>query len=515
MKRISIICVLLFAGTLCNSQSMQNNTWILGGYHSVLDFNSGSAISTKLIGTNNDPFVAGHPCISDSNGALLFICNGAVVFDKNIANIAGGNRILHNAWYDSLQLQRGIRPNSCTIIPKGDNQYYIFSLAASDSMIVNDWYNYSTDTPEHFDQIMYCVVDMNANNGQGAVIKKRIPIFSNDSIIGDVGLTACRAANGEDWWLTSQCKLQNSILKFYVTKDTILGPFRQNFESPYWHRNMYTGQASFSKDGSKYAFVSWIEQKIFVADFNRCTGTFSNPITMNVPPTSTLPCFDQQTGISYEYNTLGCCFSENNQFLYFARYYSIYQIDLNDADTSTKWYRVQGLDTTDCSFAGYNNIALGPDNKVYIGNRNPAPYMTYINEPNQKGPACNVMPRGIKWTTPNTWAGSPPNNPNYALGKDSSGCWPLDIFPTPKNIDFSIFPNPTSGQINITYKITDNDNARLIITDLLGQELQNIPLVNSAQTLNTELQLPNYGLYLYKFIVNNKLMQAGKLQFVR
>lgn len=84
-------------------------------------------------------------------------------------------------------------------------------------------------------------------------------------------------------------------LSFLVTKDSIYGPFIQTFAQPIWDYVDLFGQSAFSKDGKKYAAVMGNNCKLFIADFDRCSGELSNPKVYNTPiDSTTVPYWDNQ-----------------------------------------------------------------------------------------------------------------------------------------------------------------------------------------------------------------------------
>ena len=102
-------------------------------------------------------------------------------------------------------------------------------------------------------------------------------------------------------------------------------------------------------------------------------------------------------------------------------YCHICQLDLEDPDSSTAWAFVGGVDTSLAWFQKYGYMALGPDDKIYIGNINGFSYaMSVINYPDEKGLDCGFCPKCLRFpVAPGTIGGgvsAPPNMPNYRLG---------------------------------------------------------------------------------------------------
>ena len=75
----------------------------------------------------------------------------------------------------------------------------------------------------------------------------------------------------------------------------------------------------------------------------------------------------------------------------------------------------------------------------------------------------------------------------------------------------NIFPNPFSetASFNISYKLKSNDNSKLFIFDLFGQEIMQYKIFDNK----TEISRGNIssGIYYYKVIINNEIVNIGKI----
>jgi hypothetical protein len=76
--------------------------------------------------------------------------------------------------------------------------------------------------------------------------------------------------------------------------------------------------------------------------------------------------------------------------------------------------------------------------------------------------------------------------------------------------NFIIYPNPSSGQITIDFKLLPTEIGVLIICDVLGKELQRLDLSANASRMTTILNYSK-GIYIGKIVVNNKLMEVNKI----
>lgn len=92
-----------------------------------------------------------------------------------------------------------------------------------------------------------------------------------------------------------------------------------------------------------------------------------------------------------------------------------------------------------------------------------------------------------------------------------SNCGSVGIqLPDEANAEVSIYPNPfsTSPQI-IVNNVLQFDHCVLKMYTVLGAEVMSINITNHTTTLETD-HLPK-GIYFYKLIGNNKIIQSGKL----
>jgi hypothetical protein len=91
---------------------------------------------------------------------------------------------------------------------------------------------------------------------------------------------------------------------------------------------------------------------------------------------------------------------------------------------------------------------------------------------------------------------STPNNPNYALGMDSSICWPLsNVQFTMSNEQLKVYPNPAFGNVIIDVGELTKNNIYIINT--AGQVLYNqIP-----KTVKTTIDVNQWanGVYFVRY----------------
>ena len=448
-----------------NAQNKSAYTWIVGNNASFGKFdgtaNKPQTGSIYTTGSPNYPYIfgGGHSNICDSiTGKLLFMCNGMVLYDTLGNIIDNGDHLVPNSIYNRNSYPDEFATQASLILPKGNNgEYYVFITTASDSIYATWMLPNATRTPN--DLLMYNVLDMNENGGMGKVIKKNIPLITHAEM-GRTNMQACRHANGVDWWLLKKSGYEsNEITRFLITKDSIYGPFKQSFSQPNFGLGDAVGQMAFSKDGKKYASVQGQTNKLFMADFDRCSGELKNPKVYNIPIDSTFNQYYDSIGMK-DSTTAGAGFSPNGQFLYISKFFNLYQFEYGLNDSNLAWKNIKkGGDTTDFAFEYYKSIHLGADGRIYIGKVGGSfKQFSVIDFPDLKGAACGFCRKCFRVDNALGGLNSPPNVPDFNLGADASmlPCAPLsNVEFLNLNDELVVYPNPASSKIVVRFQKSD------------------------------------------------------------
>jgi hypothetical protein len=458
MKKLIVLFILLSLTSQVFSQNKMGNTWVVGIHKMpVAVFNGIQPPAAYILKNNNAPaypFIVSnaHSNICDSaTGQLLFLCNGMRIYDTSGSIMQNGDSLQYLKVYTQNNPPDQPVTQGSIILPKGSNgEYYVFIPTVTDSLYSALW---TPDIKTPFNELRYSIVNMNLNGGLGAVTVKNKSLLKNTEMVR-TKMQACRHANGIDWWLLKQTGYgPNNITRFLVTKDSIYGPYTQNFVAPDWGQADAVGQIAFCKDGKKFASVQGKSQKLFLADFDRCSGELSNSKIFNIPIDSTNILNPQPQYIMDSANN-GVCFSPNGKFAYITRRYNIYQFEYDEPDSNLAWVRIQhGPDTSYFAFQYYSHLYKGPDSRLYIGNvGGQLRQFSVIDYPDNKGIACGFCRKCFRIPDSSfTAATSPPNMPDYVLGADlSKPCWPLSNEEFTLKIEpFEVYPNPSSTVINI------------------------------------------------------------------
>lgn len=355
MKRYRLSLLLFLGITLAGLNTLyaqQENIWAFGRY-AGLDFNISpptpflSAIETR----------EGAASISDSAGKLLFYTEGSVIWDRNHNIMANGDNLTGLGTDITMSTTQGavIVP-----MPGSTHLYYVFSLGSIE-------FNGSG-------RLWYSIVDMNLNNGLGAVVnnKKTITLDKNltEKMIGIAG-------NNCDVWLVVVPQRGKQLKAYPIGLDGL--------------DTVPVISALADKHGLE--LNGWIDaspdrKKIFITnvlyDFNPDNGTISNPIVF-----------------SDLLSAYGVCFSPNGSKLYRAVGTLMqYDLSLPDSATIAASGRIIG--------EGISTLRRGPDQKIYTNSSN-GNHLGIIHNPDLQGAACKFEPDALKFTEGSSTYMSLPN----------------------------------------------------------------------------------------------------------
>lgn len=443
--RVLITTILLFIGCTLFAQRAYDGECVVGTYGRFMTFSKPSV--TFETPPNDDRFYGfslGASSIADEKGTLAIAFTGFALWNRTGKIIEGGfplsdGKLAYHYSYSSKWTQNSI------ILPKGDDEYYVFKSHMSDAAFDDNWFR--------LDQLIYHEVDMKENNGLGKVIKKDQVLMQN-AVLSNSRMTAVKHGNGKDWWLVIPHLTEHTFYLFLVTPDGIEGPFEQSIDYPIIGPDggQY-GQSAFNRLGDKYAYLTSVTGGIYILNFDRCSGKFSKYHFYDLPQDSSLS-LDRPSGL---------CFSPNNQYLYASTSYNIFQFDINDtSENSIKFIHGPDVDSTSEFFQKYLNLYLGGDDKLYIGNfhsiRNT---MSYVEFPDNRGVDCGFCRRCI--TVPNNAVSGLPNMPWYHLGrKAESACDTIQQSP------LRLYPNPVNSDLNIYLPQEYNTSVKTVLYTIAG-----------------------------------------------
>jgi hypothetical protein len=418
--------------------------------------------------------------ICDSLGNIILLTNGTKIYGRDNKMIENGDSLMYGFitenYAPSTKEYGFLTPQGAITIkkPGSKNSYYVF-------------YTFIDTTPDfNFHQygkeLRFAEVDMDANNGKGRVIIKEKAVIA-DSI--GICFSACRHANGRDWWLVTQEINSNCFYKLLVDPT---GVFKISKDCEGWVQNLnlrFCPASCFSPKGDQFAYINRTDG-LYVFDFDRCLGTLSNRGNIRIKEIN-----------DSSFSMLSVAYSESGRFLYVSVGIRIFQYDMwasdiqstrytigeydNFIDTINKWIPSPALYT----------MQLAPNGKIYLGTGNAAPYFHIIEEPEKPKDSCMFKQRGLRLPTLSIGVS---NFPYFRLGKANDGCGADVIEVKVKNEKLKIFPNPASDFI---YLKMDDDISTIEISNILGQ-IQKTKFEKENNLIKIDLNILIDGTYFIR-----------------
>ena len=481
MKKLLII-LYFFISDKVFSQGI-DNLWLLGYdccapyFHPMnLEFSSGSLVIDTV--QRNMNFLETNGVICDKSGNLLFYSNGVYIANANNDTMLNGSG-LNPAYFTTNYTEYGLTiPQANLIIPFPDDsmKYYLFHET------VDDYGN----TYSSF-YLYYSVIDMTLDNGLGGVVQKNTVLLNDTLVLGR--LTACKHANGRDWWLISHEFNKNNIYSFLITPGGIQGPFNNYSQT---RRDNYFGQSVFSPQGDKYVYYEPYDD-LDIFDFDRCTGTLSNQLHIAI---------NDSAGAG------GAAFSPSGRYLYISSMKYVYQFDMHAPDIALSQTTVSVWDTFYAPFppaaATFYLAQLAPDNKIYINCPNSTTVLHVINFPEVAGSGCAFCQHCIQLPAFNAF--TIPNHPNYFLGAEAGSICDtlhigIDDVPDVESA-FNLFPNPATRLLYVTQKAHATIRA-LEVFNTLGQKMDvRYSSIKNNEYLEINVQHLSPGVYFLEMVTD-------------
>jgi hypothetical protein len=456
MRRLIYFVWLTLLASNAYSQK-RDNVWMLGtqlsGNNVGLEFfNSDINIMSSFHALT---FFITDASICDTAGNLLFYTNGTYIANKNHDTLYNSKDFnpgyLTDVYYEGLGL--GMPQGAIVLpVPQSSTNYIVVYMSGEE-----------IESPSGSDyvtglELRYSEIDMALDGGLGGIsIDKKKEVLVTDTMTYGQ-LTACKHANGRDWWIISHKYYSNKYYKFLLTPEGILGPYSQHIGSEY--RIGYFGKNVFSPDGSKLAHVGQTDT-LDLFNFDRCTGELSNNISFRIPD-------------SIQCNS--CEFSASGRFLYVATLLNVFQYDMWANNIEASAIKVAEYDSVPGFPLWFGLMQLAPDNKIYISTYSGSTFLHKIDKPDSLGIACSLVQSGVLLPSYNSL--SLPNFPNYDLGPlQGSPCdtlYLVNMNPQERNVSFRISPNPSVDWFNIVYDTDHNISAT--IYDAFGREVKQFTL---------------------------------------
>ncbi len=479
--RLSILIFLLIPNLVLSQN--QDKVWMMGygccspNFTGInMDFRSGSLVVSSVVRYFNFVETNGQMC--DSAGNTLFCSNGIYVANALYDTMLNGSG-LNPSDYTAAHTLYGLHiPQANIVIPMpGDpTKYYLFHETSDDRF--NTYATY---------YLYYSIIDMALDGGLGGVIQKNTVLLHDSLVEGE--LTACKHANGRDWWLLAHKFESDTFYKFLVTPQGIQGPWID--ETGSWRTN-YFGQTVFSPDGSKFAYYE-PNSDLDIWDFDRCSGSLSNLIHVS---------------INDSMDAGGVAFSRSGRYLYVSSVNFVYQLDMQVTN-------IPGSIQTIAVYDGFANggvfptqfyqMQLAPDNKIYFNS--PSSVMDYhvINFPDSAGLSCNIQQHSLHLPG---YSASLPNHPNYFLGPlPGSACDSLISYvPTISSSiqSFEVFPNPARNILYITQGSNELIKFTTIFNSIGQKQVVNYSSIKNGEYLEVNVSSLSPGIYFIELLTDKR-----------
>jgi hypothetical protein len=485
MKHKLTGAILLCIAPLFLFAQYKNNKWLLGYANDYpLPFNGSKLIFYQdSVAASYDPrsmwIIGCYSGLSAQDDSWFVYTNGKAVCNKNHDTLVNGGGLSpggNTGWGVGLPIL-----GMASIIPaqNSGNLLYLFHENIFSGVP-------PLPSQPRALQLYYTVIDPTAGN-LGTVLLKNQIILDDTLEIGN--LTACRHANGRDFWLLVK-RYHSSI--YYSILITPNGPTVINQQTVQGTINIIGGQGSFSTDGSYFATFDNNSQ-LRIYDFDRCTGLLSNYRTKFIT-----------NGIAG-----GLSFSPNSRFLYLSKPDSLWQFDMQATDVLASQTFIGKYDGYVDSIGVANAFWFhwpGPDGKMYMSATNSSRVLHVINNPDEPGLACNFQQHAVNFPTYNN--GTTPTSVNLNLFQVlGSVCDSLDVGNNELKIKseaLKIMPNPSDGNFSIEFKAL-NKSGTVYIYDINGALVykEYVSPFTTIKNINLQNVLSN-GLYAVSLVRGNE-----------
>lgn len=430
--------------------------------------------------------------ISNTNGALMLFSNGCYIMDSKDSIIRNTHQMNTGIIHDlhcPPQSDGMVHPQSMLVLPtpKDTNAFVFFH---SNTTLTVDYIA---------DRLLMTQVSKDASERFRMIYVDSLLI--QDSIEAS-HLTACRHANGSDWWILQPRENSNQYYKLLFSNNKV-SIYNQSIGSTSTAFENYAGQAVFSPDGTKYVRYNF-QSDVRIFDFDRCTGQLFNPIQ--------IPIHDAADSVW----AAGCAISANSRFLYVISTNHIYQFDLQASN-------IAASKTTVLTYDNYHDPngwsyeftqgQLGADGKIYVSNIGGGLSLHRIEAPDSAGMACRAVQR--RFSLPVAISYALPHFPNFRLGALRGS--PCDTLTTTQELsegyELKLYPNPAEGNLRLDLSLPDFEpsNTTIEFYDLLGNRIYHAFLPPFTPIHNVDVSLFANGVYIVSLQINGKMKLAKKV----
>ena len=326
---------------------------------------------------------------SDSTGNLLFHTDGRQIRNR-LHNIMEGGDVINpgQIWIDFYDGYPSVASGLAIPVPGRKNFYYLIHTTLKDGADLNIF------CPE----LLYSLIDMNANGGLGKVIEKNKVLATGDL----PSPVIVKHGNGRDWWLIVGDYATKTYLIYLINAQGITLEHQLTIAPASLTNQSY---AKASEDGS--IFVSNDDvMGLWIFDFDRCSGLLSHPRVLPYQP----PAFW----------TASIAFSPDGRFMYPGTHLFVYQLDMQTIDSTFIAFDTiaryeYGASPAPPYYTHFMSPELAPDGKIYYPTFNYSQAFHVLNRPNLPLLSSDMAQRGL--LLPRQNGETRCYFPNYRLGK--------------------------------------------------------------------------------------------------
>jgi len=340
-------------------------------------------------------------------------------------------------------------------------------------------------------KLCYSIVDMSLSGGLGEVIVKNTVLRSQMV----EKLTACKAANGTDFWIIAHGWNSNTFYAYLLSSSGISPVVVSSIGITYYDaafnsKNLEAvGCMKVSPNGKKLAAAIYGSlNAVQIFNFDNALGILSNtPITDTDYPDSSL-------GFNSSDGPYGISFSPDNSKLYVSEFGNykesgishVYQYNMN-AGSNAATLSTRTIIATSYN-ESYGALQLGPDGKIYLAKINDAGshYLDVINNPNDLGAACNFNANQV-------YLGSGASS-DFGLPNNIDSYLITSIEPYSSD-HVSVYPNPVSHKLTIDGLSGISGIHAAEIYNMLGRQVYKLSSSNFQLSSSIDVSFLSSSMY--------------------
>lgn len=423
MKRIVIIITLILACCGVSTAQLETAVWYFGR-NAGLDFNTPEP-KVLLDGQIKD----GLSDVDDGKGHKRFHGEGMASFSDSLGNVRlyTDGRSVWNAAHE--------------LMPNGED--LLGDISSTESAIIVPWpgdldryFIFVVDAQFGENGLSYSVVDMKLDGGRGDIVdgQKNImleaPDYNGSYVCEKV--TAIKHSNGHDFWLLTRTAPGNNIVRYLVDKNGVDVASRTEFPisalnidyqydidgNTYFDETLAIGYMRVSPNGRLVACANGGASITTYIDGKETYVNLLEIYKFDPRDGNLEPFVTHLDTVSYLY---GVEFSSDVTKLYYTSRRKVFQMDLmsDDPETISKSTTFIGefpqQGRVDTLLLGALQLAI--NGKIYVA-QDSYPYLGVIENPREKGQACNYVIDGKYMEGKFARLGLPNFIPSYLLPPD-------------------------------------------------------------------------------------------------